>query len=79
MENGLQQQLQQLQKLQQLNPAMDELARSELFKPAPRSFSLEESTKLSYQRAKAFANAYGISYLYTLPPDATTDYHRSDA
>ncbi|KGO62870.1 Acyl-CoA dehydrogenase/oxidase [Penicillium expansum] len=70
MENGLQQQLQQLQNLQQLNPAMEELARSELFKPAPRSFSLEESTKLSYQRAKAFANAYGLTLkdvLYITP------------
>lgn len=60
MENGLQQFLLQLQ---QVDPAMEDLARSELFKPAPRSLSLEESTRLSYQRAKAFANAYGIPYL----------------
>ncbi|KOS43312.1 hypothetical protein ACN38_g5798 [Penicillium nordicum] len=67
MDNGLQQQLQQLQ---QLNPAMEDLARSDLFKPAPRSFSLEESTRLSYQRAKAFANAYGLTLkdvLYITP------------
>ena len=63
MENGL---LQQLQQLQQVDLALEDLARSELFKPAPHSISLEESTKLSYQRAKAFANAYGIGYLFTL-------------
>ncbi|KAI3296062.1 hypothetical protein DTO002I6_3745 [Penicillium roqueforti] len=67
MENGLQQLLLQLQ---QVDPAMEDLARSELFKPAPRSLSLEESTRLSYQRAKAFANAYGLTLkdvLYITP------------
>ncbi|KAJ5796931.1 uncharacterized protein N7518_005471 [Penicillium psychrosexuale] len=67
MENGLQQLLLQLQ---QVDPAMEGLARSELFKPAPRSLSLEESTRLSYQRAKAFANAYGLTLkdvLYLTP------------
>ncbi|KAI3113301.1 hypothetical protein CBS147333_2739 [Penicillium roqueforti] len=67
MENGLQQFLLQLQ---QVDPAMEDLARSELFKPAPRSLSLEESTRLSYQRAKAFANAYGLTLkdvLYITP------------
>lgn len=76
MENGLQQQLQQLQ---QSSPALDDLARSELFKPAPRSFNLEQSTRLSYQRAKAFANAYGIPYLSTLPLYTTNNQSRLDA
>ncbi|KAF9250582.1 hypothetical protein LCP9604111_3484 [Penicillium roqueforti] len=67
MENGLQQFLLQLQ---QVDLAMEDLARSELFKPAPRSLSLEKSTRLSYQRAKAFANAYGLTLkdvLYITP------------
>lgn len=76
MKNGLQQQLQQLQ---QLSPAMEDLARSELFKPAPRSFSLEESTRLSYQRAKAFANAYSMPNIFTLPVYTSTNYNRLDA
>ncbi|CAI7626727.1 unnamed protein product [Penicillium glandicola] len=49
---------------------MEDLARSDLFKPAPRSFTLEESTRLSCQRAKAFANAYGLTLkdvLYVIP------------
>lgn len=49
----------QLLLLQQSSPHLDELARSPLFKPALRSFTLEESTRLTYQRAKAFCNAYG--------------------
>ncbi|KAJ5315397.1 Acyl-CoA dehydrogenase/oxidase [Penicillium atrosanguineum] len=35
-----------LQQLQQSNVDLDNLARSDLFKPAPRSFSLERSTRL---------------------------------
>ncbi|KAJ5623247.1 Acyl-CoA dehydrogenase/oxidase [Penicillium lividum] len=67
MENGLQE---QLQLLQQPIPALDDLARSELFKPTPRTFSVEETTKLTYQRAKAFANAYALTLkdvLYITP------------
>jgi hypothetical protein len=48
----------QLLLLQQSNPHLDEQAGSLLFKPAIRSFTLEESIRMTYQRAKAFRNAY---------------------
>lgn len=44
------------------NTAISELARSPLFKPAPRTLSLVECTKLTYRRAKAFNDAYGSSF-----------------
>ncbi|KAJ5888274.1 Acyl-CoA dehydrogenase/oxidase [Penicillium taxi] len=67
MEAGLQQQLKQLQ---QPNASLDALASSDIFKPTPRSYSLNDSTRLTYQRAKAFANAYGLTLkdvLYLTP------------
>jgi hypothetical protein len=48
----------QLLLLQQSNPHLDEHAQSPLFKPALRSFTLEESIRMTYQTAKAFRNAY---------------------
>jgi hypothetical protein len=50
--------------LQQSNPHLDEQARSRLFKPALHSFTLEESIRMTYQRAKAFRNAYGTLVFY---------------
>lgn len=44
---------------QETNTAMSELACSPLFKPASFTLSLEERTKLTYQRAKAISEAYG--------------------
>lgn len=70
MENKLQE---LLHLLQQPNAAIDDLARSELFIPAPRSFTLEESTRLTYQRAKAIAKAYGMFSLFALLLYATTN------
>ncbi|KAJ5189146.1 Acyl-CoA dehydrogenase/oxidase [Penicillium cf. griseofulvum] len=40
--------------------AIADLAQSPLYKPAPRTLSLQECTRLTYQRAKAFRHAYGI-------------------
>ncbi|MCJ1398112.1 hypothetical protein MMC11_001309 [Xylographa trunciseda] len=37
------------------------LANSSLFKPAPQWLSLEERTRLTYERAKAFSAAYGLT------------------
>lgn len=44
---------------QRAQTAISKLARSPLFEPAPRTLSLVECTKLTYQRAKAFVHAYG--------------------
>ncbi|KAJ5384011.1 hypothetical protein N7517_001922 [Penicillium concentricum] len=41
------------------------LAQSPLYKPAKRTCSLQECTRLSYQRAKAFRHAYGIFLIAT--------------
>ncbi|KAJ5933849.1 Acyl-CoA dehydrogenase/oxidase [Penicillium verhagenii] len=59
-----------LLQLQQPNPALQNLARSELFKPASRTLTIEETTRLTYQRAKALTNAHGLTLkdiLYITP------------
>ncbi|OQD95975.1 hypothetical protein PENVUL_c100G04078 [Penicillium vulpinum] len=47
--------------LQESIISITDLALSPLYKPAPRTFSLQECTRLSYQRAKAFSHAYGLT------------------
>ncbi|KAJ5776641.1 uncharacterized protein N7511_001652 [Penicillium nucicola] len=59
--------------LQQPSPQLDKLALSSLFAPASRLLTLQESTRLTYQRAKAFCNAYGVTcnlFVGTLAPFA---------
>ncbi|CAG8364206.1 unnamed protein product [Penicillium salamii] len=63
-------QTQTVPSLQLSSSPMAELAESALFKPASHSLNLEECTKLSYQRAKAFDGAYGLTVkdiLYLTP------------
>ena len=62
MNKELQEQLQQLQSQLSVT-AINELVHSPLFKPTSRSLSLEEATRVSYQRAKAFTKAYGKFFL----------------
>lgn len=64
--------------LQLSGAAMVELARSPLFQPSPRSLSLEEATRVTYQRAKAFTKAYGKSLLLSCLHIEITDDSRLD-
>lgn len=65
MNKELHEQLQQLQS-QLSGTAINELVHSPLFKPTSRSLSLEEATRVSYQRAKAFTKTYGKFFLLLL-------------